>query len=153
MLVEEKNGLKGGTPEEMKEEKEGWKDETKEFITVLNKGEVVSEVYEDLFRGFINTISGGFAGGGVSSLAWKKHLRNAHTINYVFKKRRMPPMLYTNEDFQDIDPEQDDPMVIMVEITEYVVMKTLVDQGSCIDILFWETFCKLNMREENMIPY
>ena len=144
MLVEEKNGLKGGTTEElkgeMKEEKEGWKDETKEFITVLSKGEVVSEVYEDLFRGFINTISGGFAGGEVSSLAWKKHLSNAHTINYVFKKRRMPPMLFTNEDFQDIDPEQDDPMVIMVEIAEYVVMKTLVDQGSCIDILFWETF-------------
>jgi len=64
----------------------------------------------------------------------------------------MPPMFFTDEDFQDIDPKQDDLMVIMVEITEYAVMKTLVDQRSFFDILFWENFRKLNPREEDMIP-
>jgi len=49
-------------------------------------------------------------------------------------------MLFTHEDFLEIDPEQDDPMVITLKIIEYVVMKTLVDQGSSVDILFWETF-------------
>ena len=42
-------------------------------------------------RGFISTISGGFTGGGVSSSARKKHLRNIQTINTIFKKISMPP--------------------------------------------------------------
>jgi len=40
----------------------------------------------------------------------------------------MSPIMFTN-DFQAIDPDQDDPMVITVEITEYAIMKTLVNQG------------------------
>jgi len=62
-------------------------------------------------------------------------------------------MLFTDDDFQEIDPEQDDLMVITVEISEYVVMKTLVDQGSSVDILFWETLCKLHLKDEYMIPF
>jgi len=62
-------------------------------------------------------------------------------------------MLFTDDDFQEIDPEQDDPMVITVEITQYAVMKTLVDQGSSVDILFWETFGKLHLKEEDMISF
>jgi len=42
-------------------------------------------------------------------------------------------MLFIDEDFQEIDPEQEDLMVITVEIAKYVVMKTLVDQGSVED--------------------
>jgi len=33
----------------------------------------------------------------------------------------MPPITFTDEDFQDIDLEQDDLMVITVEIAKYVV--------------------------------
>ena len=62
-------------------------------------------------------------------------------------------MVFTHEDFRRIDPEQDDPMMITVEIEEYTVMKTLVDRGSSVDILFWETFRKLNLREEDIIPH
>jgi len=36
-------------------------------------------------------------------------------VNNVFKKRNLPPMLFTDEDFQEIDPEHDDPMVITVD--------------------------------------
>jgi len=36
------------------------------------------------------------------------------------------------KDFQTIDPEQDDPMVITVEVTDFAIMKTLVDEGSLI---------------------
>jgi len=46
----------------------------------------------------------------------------------------MPSIVFTDEDFQDIYPKQDDRMVIIVEITKYAVMKTLVDQGSSVDI-------------------
>jgi len=94
-------------------------------------------------RGFINTISGGFSG-KESSSARKQHWRSIRTINHIFK-RTLPPMLFTDEDFQEIDPDHDDLMVITVEIAEYAVMKTLVDQGSSVDILFWDTFKRLHL--------
>ena len=102
-------------------------------------------------RGFINTISGGFSG-KESSLARKQYWRSVRTINHIFKRRTLPPMLFTDEDFQEIDPNHDDPMMITVEIVEYVVMKTLVDQGSSVDILFWDTFKRLHLREEDIVP-
>ncbi|XP_068483271.1 uncharacterized protein [Phaseolus vulgaris] len=103
-------------------------------------------------RGFINTISGGFSG-KESSSARKQHWRNIRSVNHVFKRRTLPPMLFTDEDFQEIDPDHDDPMVITVEIAEYAVMKTLVDQGSSVDILFWDTFKRLHLREEDIVPF
>ncbi|XP_068498083.1 uncharacterized protein [Phaseolus vulgaris] len=62
-------------------------------------------------------------------------------------------MLFTDEDFQEIDPDHGDPMVITVEIAEYAVMKTLVDQGSSVDILFWDTFKRLHLKEEDIVPF
>jgi len=102
-------------------------------------------------KGFINTISGGFAEKETYNTIGKKYLRSAITVNHVFKRRSLPPMLFTDEDFQDIDPDQRDPMVIIVEIAEYAVMKTLVDQGSSVDILLWKNFKKLHLKEEDMI--
>jgi len=103
-------------------------------------------------RGFINTISGGFSG-KESSSARKEYWRSIRTINHIFKRRTLPPMLFTYEDFQEIDPDHDDPRVITVEIAEYAIMKTLVDQGSSIDILFWDTFKRLHLREEDIVPF
>jgi len=84
-------------------------------------------------RGVINTISGGFAAGGVSSPYRKRHVKSSRTT-YSIYKRSMPTITFTDEDFQDIDLNQDDPMVITIEIEDFVVMKTLVNQGSFINI-------------------
>ena len=100
-------------------------------------------------RGFINTISGGFSGKELSS-ARKQYWRNAKTVNHVFKRRTLPPMLFTDGDFQEIDLDHDDPIVKTVEIAECVIMKTLVDQGSLVDILFWDTFKKLHLKDEDV---
>ena len=105
-----------------------------------------------LVRGFINTISGGFSG-KESLSARKQYWRSVRIVNHAFKRRTLPPMLFTDEDFQEIDPDHDVPMVITIEIAEYAVMKTLVDQGSSIDILFWDTFKRLNLREEDIVPF
>jgi len=43
--------------------------------------------------------------------------------------------MFIDEDFQMIDPNQDDPMAITIKVVEFAVMKTLVDQGSSVDIL------------------
>jgi len=52
----------------------------------------------------------------------------------------MPPMTFTNVKFKAIDPMQDDPMVITVEVKNFVVVKTLVDKGSSINILYSRAF-------------
>jgi len=68
-------------------------------------------------------------------------------------RRRMPPITFTDVDFQGIDPAQDDPKVIMVEIENFAIMKMLVDQGSSVDILYWKTFKMLQISESNIQHY
>jgi len=65
----------------------------------------------------------------------------------------MPPIVFTDDDFQDLDHQQDDPMVITVEIENYAVKKVLVDQGRSVDILYWATYQKLQLPDTAMIPY
>jgi len=47
----------------------------------------------------------------------------------------------------------EDPMVITVEIENFSVMKTLVDQGSSVDVLYWSTFKKLCLSDNEIQPY
>jgi len=47
----------------------------------------------------------------------------------------MTPILFMDEDFKAIDPTQNDPMVITVDVDNSSIMKTLVNQGSSVDIL------------------
>jgi len=93
---------------------------------------------EPALRGVINTIARGFAGGGATATVRKKHLRVVQAVNVVITplRKRMSPITFTNADFRGIDPTQDDPMVITVEIENFVIRKTLVDQGSSVDILY-----------------
>ncbi|XP_020205193.1 uncharacterized protein LOC109790452 [Cajanus cajan] len=105
-------------------------------------------------RRVINTIAGRFAGGGSSSSAQRRHLRavrHVHAVETV--RRRLPTITFTENDFRGIDPDQDDPMVISVEIHNCVMRKTLVDQGSSADILYWNTFKQLGIPESELVPY
>ncbi|XP_014522974.1 uncharacterized protein LOC106779390 [Vigna radiata var. radiata] len=87
--------------------------------------------------GIINTISGGFAGGGPSVSARKRHLRNLHHVNQTGVDRKsMPVISFSDEDFHAPDPDQDDPMVIVAMIARYQVGKVLIDQGSSANILY-----------------
>ena len=55
-------------------------------------------------REVINTIAEGFAGGGSSNSARRKHLRVVHQVNFVAIWPRMPPITFTNDDFKGVDP-------------------------------------------------
>ncbi|XP_020202611.1 uncharacterized protein LOC109788328 [Cajanus cajan] len=106
-------------------------------------------------RRVINIIARGFAGGGSTSSARKRHLRAIRSVNAVTQvgSIRMPPITFTDKDFKGIDPVQDAPMVISVEINNCIVKKTLVDQGSSADILYWKTFEQLGIPEHELTPY
>ncbi|XP_020225115.1 uncharacterized protein LOC109806998 [Cajanus cajan] len=57
-------------------------------------------------RRVINTIAGGFAGGGSTSSAQKRHLRAIRSVHAVDRQpsRRLPTITFTDADFQGIDP-------------------------------------------------
>jgi len=65
----------------------------------------------------------------------------------------MPPITFTNADFKGVDLCQDDPMVITVQIKNFSVIKTLIDQRSSIDVLYLGTFKKLCIPESEIQPY
>jgi len=65
----------------------------------------------------------------------------------------MPPITFTDKDFKGIDPTQDNPMVISVDIDNFTINKALVDQGSSVDILYWKTFKAMRIPVEEMMPY
>jgi len=113
------------------------------------------DVREKPLRGVINYISGGFAGGGATTSARKKYVRAIQSVNAVTvcPRRHMPPITFRDDDFQAIDPQHDDPMVISVEIKDFTVRKTLVDPGSSVDILYWGTFRKLRILEGKIQQY
>lgn len=104
-------------------------------------------------RKVINTIEGGFGGGGASSSSRRRYLRRIRTVNTVTPALGMPPITFTDEDFKAIDAEQNDPMVISVEIANYIVRKTLIDQGSSADILYWKTFKELELAKDLLMPF
>ncbi|XP_027915152.1 uncharacterized protein LOC114174515 [Vigna unguiculata] len=89
-------------------------------------------------RRTINTISRGFVGGGHSSSFKKRHLRAVQSVHAIIgrSQRRMPPITFTNSNFKGTDPNQEDPMVIMVELESFAVKNVLVDPGSSVDILY-----------------
>jgi len=84
-------------------------------------------------------------GGGSSVTARKRHLRIVQAVNTISRpiRQNMPPITFTDADFKGLDPLQDNPIVITMEIENFAVMKTLVNQGSSVDILYWKTFKKL----------
>jgi len=65
----------------------------------------------------------------------------------------MSPITFTDDDFKGVDPSQDDSMVISVDIDNFTIMKTLVDKGNSIDILYWKTFKAMRIPIEEIVPY
>ncbi|XP_020240412.1 uncharacterized protein LOC109819191 [Cajanus cajan] len=119
------------------------------------QAEIIQETEAAPLRGIINTIAGGFTGGGASSSARKRHLRTincAHSTASILHKSS-PPISFSDEDYAGISPNQDDPMVIVVEIANWEVQKTLIDQGSSADVLYWPTFLRLDVPHSLIQPH
>lgn len=72
-------------------------------------------------KGIINTISGGFAGGGVTSSTRRQYVKAIRSVNSVSGKPSIatPPIMFTDDDFRGVDPNKDDPVVIIVELANY----------------------------------
>ena len=50
-------------------------------------------------------------------------------VNTISFRSRMSPITFTDEDFKGVDPSQDDPMVISIDIDKFTIMKMLGRSG------------------------
>ena len=75
-------------------------------------------------KGYVNTISGGQFTRGVV------------------------PIIFTEQDLEKIDLPHANPLVIKLRIGDNLVSRVLVDGGSNYDILFWDAYQRMGLKEE-----
>ncbi|XP_061341875.1 uncharacterized protein LOC133288184 [Gastrolobium bilobum] len=107
----------------------------------------------------INIISGGLSGGGETSNARKKHLKQCLTIaGKVISKDKghhgpaRPNIVWDSSELGDVLPGHDDPLVIQAIIANYTVNRVFVDHGSSADILFLPCFKALGFTINDLTP-
>ena len=104
-------------------------------------------------KGRINSISGGFSGGGLSSSSRKRYVHSIYsgvTKPWVIKH---PDIVFTVRDFEGIQPHEDDPMVVMLRIAGYDVKRVLLDQGSSADLIYGDAFEQFGFTDNDLLPY
>ena len=106
----------------------------------------------------IHVISGGFAGGGESSLARKAHLRSIRAaeigeIQAVSKFPRLDTSItFSDSDLEGCQHPHDDPLVVRAVVANKTVHRVLVDNGSSADIIFASAFDKMGIGREKLDP-
>ena len=103
-------------------------------------------------------ISGGFVGGGESSLAKKAHMRSIRSretleIQAVFKLPRLDTTItFSDSDMEGCQHPHDDPLVIRAVVANKTIHRVLVDNGSSADIIFASAFDKMGIEREKLEP-
>ncbi|KAK2368694.1 hypothetical protein QL285_081871 [Trifolium repens] len=111
---------------------------------------------EEKVRIAVNTIAGGFAGGGESSNARKRYVRRAEfEAKFVGHTSisSTPDLSFTKEDKREVMTHDDDPLVIQVQILNCDVKRVLIDSGSSADIMYWEAFKAMQLSNKHLMPY
>jgi len=102
----------------------------------------------------VNTIFGGFSGGGCTASQRKKYTRGVMTVE-VQQVDQTPDvdLIFTKADLQDVIPHDNDPVVISLVTVGRKVHRVLVDQGSSADVMFLTTFNQLQLSTDQLRPY
>ncbi|XP_057452479.1 uncharacterized protein LOC130744307 [Lotus japonicus] len=105
--------------------------------------------------GTINTIAGGFGGGGDTALARRRHVRAVTSVQqyktpFGFQH---PDIVISSTNFKGIKTHKDDPVVVMIRIKSFNVRRVLLDQGSSADIIYGDAFDQLGLTDKDFMPY
>ena len=101
-------------------------------------------------------ISGGFEGGGESSLARKAHLRSIRSgetleIQAVSKLPQLHTIItFSNSDMEGCQHPHDDPLVVRAVVANKTVHRVLVDNRSSTNIIFSSAFDKMGIKREKL---
>ena len=106
----------------------------------------------------INVIVGGFAGGGVTKSAHKRHLQEVLSLSTTrikkpYKPPTTPEVVFSSSDFEGVIPGHDDPMIISAKMVNAEVKRVFIDQGSSADIIFRDAFDKLELTNFDLQSY
>jgi len=106
----------------------------------------IDQGHEVSIHGEINTIIGGFSGGGCTASQWKKYAQEVMAVE-VQEANQTPDvdLVFTKADRHNVIQHDNDPMVISVVTTGRRVHHVLVDQGSSADVMFCSNFNKLQL--------
>ncbi|XP_057426260.1 uncharacterized protein LOC130719666 [Lotus japonicus] len=105
--------------------------------------------------GTINTIAGGFGGGGDTASARRRHVR-AVTLVQQYETPfgfQYQDIVISSTDFEGIKTHKDDPVVVMIRINSFNVRRVLLDQGSSADIIYGDAFDQLGLTDKDLMPY
>ncbi|KAK2999044.1 hypothetical protein RJ639_024463 [Escallonia herrerae] len=89
--------------------------------------------------GTINTISRGIAAGGSSRRGRKAYTREVCITSQSLK-----------DEIGDIKTPHDDPLVVTLRVGNFDVKRILVDNGSSVEVLFYEAFQKMNIPSDRL---
>ena len=59
-------------------------------------------------------------------------------------------IFFIDRDFEGIDQNLDDPMVVSIVVANFWVKKVLVDQGSSTNLLYLSTLRRMGILEERL---
>ena len=99
-------------------------------------------------KGEMLTVSGDFTLMG--------EVNGVHAENLVPKYRqpyKHPPIVFTDADFEGVEPHMDDPVVVTLRIHGYDMHRVLLDQGSSADIIYGDTFERMGLTRSDPKPY
>lgn len=103
-----------------------------------------------------NTISRGFlGGGGESSTSRKKYARQVMLCQEYDEQtsEHEPDISFMAKDYRDLIPHNDDPMVISLQIFKWNVKRVLIDPGSFVGVLYYNTFDRRGLDPEQLQPF
>jgi len=105
-------------------------------------------------HGEVHTISGGLSRGGCTISQRKRCVRLVNSVAEQGADDTLDiDLVFTKADLRDVEPHDNDPVVISVVTAERKVHRVLVDQGSSADVMFWSTFNKLQLSPDLLRPY
>ncbi|XP_061348403.1 uncharacterized protein LOC133293816 [Gastrolobium bilobum] len=125
----------------------------RQYVIKMQGWKVASICYQD--AGMEN---GALGGGEDTVSSRRKYLREVLSVRDrpKFKEdpsKQDPPLLYfTKEDMQGVLLGHEDGLVITGTLVNCLVKKIFIDAGSCVDIILWNAFKRMNLDAEDLKP-
>ena len=66
--------------------------------------------------------------------------------------RERVPIVFSYLDLEKANPPHTNPIIMKLRIRDNLVSRVLVDRGSSSDILFWDAFLRMGIKEEEIWP-
>ncbi|XP_077232461.1 uncharacterized protein LOC143869789 [Tasmannia lanceolata] len=101
----------------------------------------------------INTIMGGPAAGGSSSTAGKAYARQVNAVHTSNKKLKVENEIsFSDADLDNLILPHDDTLFITMLVANWELKKSLVDNGSSADILYYNAFKQMMIGVDRLKP-